>query len=185
MATSKQDTFLAEEYHSCAGCILFRFTPDPQICLLRSRRSSEVVLPKGHKDLGESLEEAALRETYEETGWRCEFLPVNLLTRVPPPGHASGDAPRMASAVKGEAIAVTLRHMDKSGRNVKFVWWFVAQVTGSTRDEGTQMANENFDVEWVAADDAVKVLSRPGDKDAAAQAVKLISESRGITNSSL
>lgn len=30
--------------------------------------------PKGHIEKGERVEEAALREVYEETGWKCELL---------------------------------------------------------------------------------------------------------------
>jgi hypothetical protein len=65
-------------------------------------------LPKGRKDVGESLEQTALRETYEEvsvcslsfsclmpscsnkSGYRVEFLPLYTPTRAP----VSPDVPR-------------------------------------------------------------------------------------------
>lgn len=176
MASSQ--TYFCDEYHCSAGCVLFRFdTPKPQICLLHNQRTGEWVLPKGHKDLGETIEQAALRETYEETGWACRFLPTNVLTRVPPPGLQSGSHPREALA-SNESIAVTVRHLDDSGRNVKFVWWFIAEITGSERIEGTQMATESFETHFEDADVAVARLSRQGDRDVAERAVDLVNKTR-------
>ncbi|KAA1474137.1 hypothetical protein DENSPDRAFT_873203 [Dentipellis sp. KUC8613] len=44
-------------------------------------------LPRGRKDIGETLEQCALREAYEESGYRAEFLPVCTPTNAPcPPG---------------------------------------------------------------------------------------------------
>ncbi|EKM75372.1 hypothetical protein AGABI1DRAFT_87842 [Agaricus bisporus var. burnettii JB137-S8] len=44
--------------------------------------------PRGRKDLGESLEAAALREAYEESGYRAELMPVYNPSRAPaPPGE--------------------------------------------------------------------------------------------------
>lgn len=69
-----------------AGCILFRKSPvnpnQVQICLLFQpkdltlKRREKWILPKGRKDLGETIEATAVRETYEETGFPCEFMPV-------------------------------------------------------------------------------------------------------------
>ncbi|GJJ14022.1 hypothetical protein Clacol_008279 [Clathrus columnatus] len=42
-------------------------------------------LPKGRKDTGESLEQAALREAYEESGYRAKFLPLALPSLAPLP----------------------------------------------------------------------------------------------------
>src|ERR1700733_15655642 len=76
-----------------AGCILFRKSPTTnglQICLLhspeRDGKRGKWLLPKGRKDMGESIEAAAIRETFEETGYPCEFLPVRMPTRAPAPG---------------------------------------------------------------------------------------------------
>jgi len=166
--------YFCDEYHCSAGSVLFRFEPRLQICILRNRRTGETVLPKGHKDLGETIEQAALRETYEETGWPCEFLPCDILTRVPPPGEQSGNVPRLARAAN-EAIAVTVRQNDGTGRTLKFVWWFVTRVRmNAERRIGTQMASEYFDPEFVDAEDAPKELTRPGDKDVARRAIELV-----------
>ncbi|KDR78272.1 hypothetical protein GALMADRAFT_119291 [Galerina marginata CBS 339.88] len=43
--------------------------------------------PRGRKDVGESLEQTALREAYEESGYRAEFLPLYNPTRQPLAPH--------------------------------------------------------------------------------------------------
>lgn len=76
----------SSDFVTSAGCILFRKSPiDPnqvQICLLHQpkddtlKRKEKWILPKGRKDLGETVEVTAVRETYEETGFPCELMPV-------------------------------------------------------------------------------------------------------------
>jgi 8-oxo-dGTP pyrophosphatase MutT (NUDIX family) len=57
-----------------------------EACILWHSERSEYLLPKGRKDRGESLEQTALRETFEETGYPCKLLPVDMVTRAPEPG---------------------------------------------------------------------------------------------------
>ena len=61
--------------------------PDLQkklILLLCYRPKNEILLPKGRKNIGESLEAAAARETYGESGFRCQLLPHDLPTNAQP-----------------------------------------------------------------------------------------------------
>lgn len=53
-----------------AGAVAFRKDGgEPQVLLVTSRRNpTHWIFPKGHVDPGEALEEAALREAYEEAG---------------------------------------------------------------------------------------------------------------------
>jgi 8-oxo-dGTP pyrophosphatase MutT (NUDIX family) len=53
-------------YYAAAGGIVTR---DGEALLLHKHRQNEYVLPKGHVETGETLEEAAVRETREETGY--------------------------------------------------------------------------------------------------------------------
>lgn len=55
-------------YHA-AGCIVVR---GDEILVIQTDKGYE--LPKGHIEIGESPEDAALRETYEETGIRCKVI---------------------------------------------------------------------------------------------------------------
>lgn len=53
---------------SAGGVMLVRHGPDLFVSLIRVRGGSVLALPKGHIEAGESPEQAALRETREETG---------------------------------------------------------------------------------------------------------------------
>jgi len=52
-------------YCSAGGVVI----AEGRVLLVRKRQVAEVRLPKGHVEPGESREEAALRETMEETGY--------------------------------------------------------------------------------------------------------------------
>lgn len=52
-----------------AGCVVFR---GEDVLLVRFSR--RIGFPKGHREKGESLEETALRETFEETGVRARII---------------------------------------------------------------------------------------------------------------
>ena len=53
-----------------AGGVVLR---DGCVLLIHRRRHGDWSLPKGHVEPGETWEEAALREVWEETGLRCEL----------------------------------------------------------------------------------------------------------------
>ena len=53
-------------HYEAAGGILF---DGDKVLLLRKRGLSEIVLPKGHIEEGETAEQAAVREVVEETGY--------------------------------------------------------------------------------------------------------------------
>jgi 8-oxo-dGTP pyrophosphatase MutT (NUDIX family) len=65
-------------YYAAAGGLVVR---SGQLLLLHKHRQNEYVLPKGHVEEGETLEQAALRETQEETGYAHLRVLHNLGTR--------------------------------------------------------------------------------------------------------
>jgi len=54
-----------------------------KIVMIYDTKCKTWFLPKGRKDVGESLEQTALREAYEESGYQVEFLPLYTPTRAP------------------------------------------------------------------------------------------------------
>lgn len=57
-------------YHLSCGAVVAARDGDIQVVLIKARRQTGLLwgLPKGHVESGESLSDAALRETCEETG---------------------------------------------------------------------------------------------------------------------
>jgi 8-oxo-dGTP pyrophosphatase MutT (NUDIX family) len=170
----------------CAGCILFRHVRRSsartlQVCLLQY--GHEWLLAKGRKDQGEELSAAALRETREETGYPCAFLPVALYTRAPPSGADIMDAPGGA-ATEGctEPFMVTVR--SKATDDVKLIAWYIAEVDdksaphdqdGEVRKvEDTQMPSETFISVFLEVEDALARLTFTADKEVLASAVDVV-----------
>lgn len=54
-----------------AGCVVWH---EDQVLLVRGFDTNFWEFPKGHAEKGELVEEVAIRETEEETGWRVEIV---------------------------------------------------------------------------------------------------------------
>ncbi len=69
------------QHVKCAGTMTFRVNESGgvEFLLVRSRKDGRWGPPKGHCEPGETIEEAAVRETYEETG-----IVARLLYELPP-----------------------------------------------------------------------------------------------------
>ncbi|KAF8206561.1 NUDIX hydrolase domain-like protein [Mycena galopus ATCC 62051] len=172
--------YFSEDFVVSAGCVLFRRHDSNgglQICVLHDRNTDEWMLPKGRKDCGESIQAAAVRETFEETGYPCVLLPVRMPTRAPAPGVNGADAVAVLEGVT-EPIAVVVRDMSNVGRGIKIVWWYVARTTGEPRVLGTQTAWEAFDPEWVDVDGAAGRLTFQSDRETVARAVELVRDGK-------
>jgi len=190
MALPKLPTeqFPSSNFLICSGSILFESTRAPlQVCLLHHTERDEWLLPKGRKDRGECVPVTAIRETFEETGYPCRQLPLNMITRAPAATAQTKDAPEGVNGCD-EPFMLTLRRTTRkrtgsgtgseedagNGGGVKLIWWFAAVCTGADKVDGTQTAVESFESAFFGVDEALRRSTFQTDRDVIARAVELV-----------
>ena len=177
------EQFPSSHFLISGGSILFASTQAPlRVCLIYHTARGEWLLPKGRKDRGESVTDAAVRETSEETGYPCKLLPLDLVTRAPAPGAQTTDA---AMAVRGseEPFMVTLRRtQERGGRGagMQLLSWFATVcTTGADRGiqvggKGLQTDVEDYESVFFEVEEALRVATFQVDRDVIARAVELV-----------
>ncbi|KIM41860.1 hypothetical protein M413DRAFT_445070 [Hebeloma cylindrosporum] len=119
-----------------------------KIVVVFETREGYWFFPRGRKDIGESLEKAALREAYEESGYRAQFLPLMNPTRQPPVPGAS----EQSMILNTEPIYMTITASQPSrtragqlrdlGREY-LTTWYVGQIPeDAVAETGTGMPDE-------------------------------------------
>ncbi|KAG5641541.1 hypothetical protein DXG03_004800 [Asterophora parasitica] len=169
--------YLPGEFVISAGSVLFHKTPEGghEICIVHSTAFGldEWLLPKGRKDRGESIEAAAVRETFEETGYPCALWPQRLATRAPVPGVSeSADVAVIGDGIV-EPLAVTVRDLGEKG--AKIIWWYITLTTGEARVEGTQAEYEEFAPCFLEASVAAERLTFQKDREIVQRAWDIVS----------
>ena len=155
---------LSESFVLSSGTVCFDIE-EKRVLLLNYRPKNEILLPKGRKDRGESLEIAAVRETYEESGFQCQLLPHSL--------HTNAQAPASREhQPHTEPIAVQQRI---ANRVRKIIFWYLAQSDPSKPwTPGTQDEGEDFESRWVPVKDALDIISNSDDRLVLKQALKAL-----------
>ncbi|KAH0368129.1 hypothetical protein KCU65_g4109, partial [Aureobasidium melanogenum] len=144
--------------------------PHNRILLIRMRSTNEIFLPKGRKDENECLKAAALRETFEETGYSATILPLSV------PTHATN---RTGGGAHEEPIAVTQRVKDGV---LKIIFWFAASVDSrEVPEQGTQQEGEDFEPIWLDCTHSLAALTFDDDREVAKLAISAAFDSRRVT----
>ena len=177
--TAKQ--YLAGDFVVAAGSVLFRDhsknTPSNlEICLIYNTITKGYQLPKGRKDRGESIEQTAVRETFEETGYECELWPQRMLTRALVPGQNIQDVVQEGDGLV-EPIAVTVRdYGEGKGKGTKIIWWYITKVKGdgTLQVEGTLLDYETFESVWVDVGNAAERLTLEKEREVVKQALEIV-----------
>ena len=118
---------------------------------------------KAGKKVGESLQDAAVRETTEESDYRCHLLGHNHPIRTP----------YAATSPHTEPFAVQQR-MSQGVR--KIIFWYLAQVDSSDSPIGqTLEEGEDFEVRWVREEFAPSTMSFVEDQKVVERALSALS----------
>jgi len=108
-----------------------------KVLLVYKQKTGEWLLPKGHMEEGETIEEAANREIFEETGFQ------NTIKKL---------------------LSVQVRPDIVDPSKSKVIFWFRSDLTTGSRQENTQMSDENFKGEWFSKEEAIEKLKWEDDK---------------------
>lgn len=151
----------------CAGTVTFKGRGDDRrvLVILNEKYTDDLwQLPKGRKNIGEdALCSTALRETYEETGYKVQLLSKNILTRATMAKGRQEPGP-IYEAQSAEPIAMV--HYTEpfpgleGGPVTKVCFFYVATV----RDDALPVANtqdtdEVLKAYWLTCADALERLT--------------------------
>jgi 8-oxo-dGTP pyrophosphatase MutT (NUDIX family) len=176
MAPGDRTLHFSESFVISCGTITLDLKTS-KVLLIRSRVSGRHVLPKGRKDVGETLQQSALRETYEETGYKVQLLPLTLSTcaTVPsnlPVNEPTSDNHKQQAILCMEPVAVQQR-LTRHGKQ-KIIFWFAAQGDATQKpDENTQMEYEKLDGVWASLDSLKGLMSFEDDRQIVTKVVEL------------
>ncbi|KAJ7573976.1 NUDIX hydrolase domain-like protein [Mycena floridula] len=142
-----------------AGMVIFQPSTN-RVVLVHDTEYGFWFLPKGRKDLGESLETTALREAYEESGYKASFFPMFSPSNQPAPPED------MAAIYKPntEPIFISTHTWAPSGRREYggeyITHWYAGHIPADAiRVEGTGMPDEqNYTSFLLSFDEAVQRL---------------------------
>lgn len=177
-----EGSYPSSKFVLSAGSVLFRHHPTThalQICTLHNTRArspaNRWILPKGRKDQLETMEAAAVRETFEETGYPCELYPVTLQTRAPAPGVNLSPYKVLEAKNSIEPFYMTVRSL-KEG-SVKTIWWYVTWLRGNNAEkvDGVAMSNEEGYVsEFVDVPEALEIYKGTKFEEIVLKAIELV-----------
>ncbi|KAJ5930976.1 hypothetical protein N7466_006469 [Penicillium verhagenii] len=176
MANPRFETemYTADKYVESAGTVLFKLSTR-EVCILHQLFREEYILPKGRRNLNESRQATAIRETTEKTGISCRLLPVNLVSRVRPTAENEDLPDKAARLFKGSCEPIMLRTRCIREGEIKLIWWFVAAV-----NEGEPISfleEYKLDVEFHSYDTVLRELTFKDDRDLVEKAIKLVESS--------
>lgn len=127
--------------------------------------------PKGHIEKGETEEQTALREVYEETGWKCKILnfPISKKTATPNAGLSATTYWRITNphckskTQKTEKIFESVCYKFKRNHHKisKKVLWFLMRPLSKT---GKKDPHEILRVKWFSIREAERKTIYKSDK---------------------
>ncbi|KAI0742867.1 hypothetical protein C8Q80DRAFT_1191184 [Daedaleopsis nitida] len=162
--------WFAEDFMLGAGMVILQPSSGKVVLLYEAREWNGQThhywfLPKGRKDVGESLGQAALREAHEESGYRVSFLPLIIPHNAPEPPH-SLDYAGLRLVSEPIFISTLVYGRGSGGRNRHggeyLTFWYVGQIPADAVVEtDTRMADEvGYKTYLLTIEDALPLLNR-------------------------
>jgi len=154
----------SQDFMLGAGMILIQENTH-KIVVIYETRKKYWFFPRGRKDIGESLEQAALREAYEESGYRPEFMSLFSPHHAPAPPHD----PNAYERPSVEPIFISLLSwqprrarsgiIDNGGEYL--ITWYVGRIAeNAVQQKGTGMPDEqNYESHLLSIDEALSHVS--------------------------
>ncbi|KAL2255949.1 hypothetical protein VTK26DRAFT_2442 [Humicola hyalothermophila] len=122
-------------------------------------------LPKGRRNMDESMFDAAVRETYEETGFRVTPLELEIATRATPSKtEGSGPVRKSPDVIEGyrskEFIGACLSPDPQSDTEALKIVYYYAAMADSTAapDTDTQEEWEDLKAKWIPLSEVASTL---------------------------
>ncbi|KAF8816963.1 hypothetical protein BYT27DRAFT_7205352 [Phlegmacium glaucopus] len=155
----------SQDFMLGAGMILIQENTHKIVVVYETQKKAWF-FPRGRKDIGESLEQTALREAYEESGYHAEFMPLFSPHHAPTPPHQ----PDAHERPNVEPIFVSLRAwqpkrrrrpgtVDNGGEYL--TTWYVGRIAeNAVQQKGTGMPDEqNYESHLLSIDEAMRCIS--------------------------
>jgi len=164
---------LSEDFVISCGCVVFVPSTE-QIVLVKSTSATQAgswLLPKGRKNVGESLEGAAVREAFEETGCECELWPCEMGTRATDPLVTGRVSDVVRSAKCAEPLALQMRQT-RHGHQ-KIIFWFIGKMKEGCTPQPLE-AHEHYEVGFFGYDEAIAQLRWDHDREIVRKAVHIV-----------
>jgi 8-oxo-dGTP pyrophosphatase MutT (NUDIX family) len=165
--------FPSSDFVESCGAVLFDLS-DPhnkRVCIGNVICEDQWVLFKGRRNIGETRKDAALREVREETGYKCDIVPVTMPTRACAPDAPANvsDKARIYDSIT-EPFMCTVREISNG---VKIIWWFIAKLdVDAARGPG----EDTFKSEFFVCNEALMVLHFDNDREVLKKAIELIED---------
>ncbi|KIM33100.1 hypothetical protein M408DRAFT_56833, partial [Serendipita vermifera MAFF 305830] len=157
-------------FQLAAGCVMIQESTK-KVVVVRDTDTGRWFLPRGRKDVGETLEQAAFREGYEESGFNPEPLPLLLPHRQPQSPEQKkarkADPNNMAHYLTTtEPVYITTIPAPPTGRRDGYEYtcfWYAASLPpDAVREENTGMEDEKSYVgKLLPYEEAIRVLHDP------------------------
>ncbi|KAK0628627.1 hypothetical protein B0T17DRAFT_488116 [Bombardia bombarda] len=146
-----------------------------KVLIVWNKRYQIYQLPKGRRNIEETMLSAAVRETYEETGYRVKPLQLNIATRATPAVREPGQGNPLVTDgfVSTEYLGGCLHEDPDAAGSTKTTFFYAATADSTAVPEtDTQEEWEKLVPSWIDISDAATTLRFKGEVAAVMKAVE-------------